>query len=119
MLPRGGQDGRSLELPGGVTGSATHSPCQDQLPGWVVLVVVVTVRVARMSQIGGQSQTRRLGRVGRCCTLTSGASQGQSGWWVFRFARMSHGKCYALTLPGSVARVESTGGWSVQLELLG
>ncbi len=71
---------------------------------------ICTVGVGRMSHIGGQSQTERLGSVGRCCTLTSRASQGRSGWWVFGVARRSHGKYYALTLPGSVARVGSTGG---------
>ncbi len=30
---------------------------------------------ARMSHVGGQSQTGKLGRVGRCCTLTSHAPQ--------------------------------------------
>ncbi len=46
-----------------------------------VVVVVCTFGVGRMSHIGGQSQTGRLGRVGRCCTLTSHAPQSQSVWW--------------------------------------
>ncbi len=54
---------------------------QSQL-GWWSVGLELLFGFARMSQVDNdQSQTRRLGKVGRCCTLTSHAPQGQSVWW--------------------------------------